>query len=611
MKNPIRQASDKFYKMPLCNKIILYSVIIMILMMSVTIVGYSFYNNILVKNHMKLVSQLDSQALYKLDSYINDVKEISKVPLYYNNLINALAEHENIVIGYTEPELEAFIYSTIFTKDEIFSVNFFYDNGKNFGKLRQGYISANYNPTNEEWFGEVLNDRNSFKILTLHRLPYGSEDSEKNEYFISVVRPLLSIYENRVVGAEMISIKQTLLENVCDEVKNNDQHRVMLVNENGEIIWDTQNTDIGKKAEQFQTTGPSDDGKGAEITLTHIDGEKYIIDRQKSNVTGWTIISSIPSKSITGSAQTLINITLFLSIAIFIVLLAFAIILFSRITTPLRELTEIMRNMRSNNVDAFIKIKGKNRDEIYELSCAYNHMIYRINTLINKVYTAELKSKDLQLNLLQNQINPHFLYNTLESIHMVAEINNDPEASKMAQILGQILRYSISASKRTALVSDEIKHLENYIYIQQIRMKDKFSFYIHVDSSLYNNEILKLILQPIAENAIYHGIEKKDGNGQITVKGYASGRNMIFIIRDDGIGIEEKTLEKINAKLKSGEVDSKHIGLTNVNARIKNMYGINYGVEIFSEYGNGTVVKIILPNIEGTQTDTDRKRGRF
>jgi two-component system sensor histidine kinase YesM len=245
--------------------------------------------------------------------------------------------------------------------------------------------------------------------------------------------------------------------------------------------------------------------------------------------------------------------------------------------------------------DFEVKIKINSRNEVGQLARTFNNMARRVKRLINEVYVDKIKQKDLELQMLQNQINPHFLYNTLETIHMVAEINNDSEASQMSRSLGRILRYGISKGNEIVTVKQELDHLNDYILLQKVRFSRLYEIIVNVDENIYENRIIKIILQPLVENAIYHGLASKSHGGRIEILGYSRDDCIIFEVSDNGSGMDDKQVTTINNYLNGLDSSLNSIGLINIHKRIQLYYGSEYGIEVRSTLGVGTSVIVILP----------------
>ena len=217
--------------------------------------------------------------------------------------------------------------------------------------------------------------------------------------------------------------------------------------------------------------------------------------------------------------------------------------------------------------------------------------------LININYKNQIEQKELELRQLQNQINPHFIYNTLESIHMMAEINDDLETSTMAEYFGSIIRYSMNRKINTVKLKQEMEVIDNYIYLQKIRFDQLFTIENIIPEELLNCEIIKMIIQPLIENAIYHGLSECDSNGKIIIQGHHIDDNLLITISDNGVGIEDDKLKDLNDYINDKNNKFNSTALRNINRRLKLNYGKTFGLEIFSVYGKGTSTVLTLPYI--------------
>jgi sensor histidine kinase YesM len=215
--------------------------------------------------------------------------------------------------------------------------------------------------------------------------------------------------------------------------------------------------------------------------------------------------------------------------------------------------------------------------------------------LIHEEYQRELSQVRTELQLLRQQINPHFLYNTLDSIRSVADSKNEHSIGEMASLLARTLRYGTSTPDELVTIRREIECLEDYIRLQQLRYQDRVRFHLHIDKALYDTLILKLVLQPLVENSLYHGISSLPENGTITVLGAREGEAIVFRVIDNGVGIAAENLERLRGYIRGENEDFNSIGLKNVNRRIQLYYGDNYGIIIESNKEIGTMIIVNLP----------------
>ena len=237
------------------------------------------------------------------------------------------------------------------------------------------------------------------------------------------------------------------------------------------------------------------------------------------------------------------------------------------------------------------------QNEIGSLTTSFNVMTHKIEDLMaQNVHEQELKRKS-ELKALQSQINPHFLYNTLDSIIWMAEGKKNEEVVIMTASLARLLRQSISNEDELVTVGQEIEYVRSYLTIQKMRYKDKLEFEIKADPSITQVPIIRLVLQPLVENAIYHGLKYKDSKGLLTVHGYMKGENAVIDITDDGVGMDEETLKHIYDKHKVN-YRSNGVGVYNVQQRLVLYYGKDYGIIYHSEKGKGTTASVVIPGIQ-------------
>jgi two-component system sensor histidine kinase YesM len=268
-----------------------------------------------------------------------------------------------------------------------------------------------------------------------------------------------------------------------------------------------------------------------------------------------------------------------------------------RLLHNFNRLTGAMAEVADGNMDHRLRLETG--DELERLGDGFNYMMLRLKELMEDNYQQGIRRKEAELNALQAQINPHFLYNTLESINWEAMMmtGGSNKVSEMVTALSDLLRLSISHGKEIVPFGDEINHVKNYLFIQKERYSDKFDVEWYIDSSLYQHRILKLILQPLVENAIYHGIELKKGRGIIRIEASVEGAHMLIQVIDDGIGMSEEQLAIVRDSLKRDDgALNRGIGIRNVNERIQLYYGKAYGLHLFSEQGKGTTIQVRLPH---------------
>ncbi|NLM09757.1 MAG: sensor histidine kinase [Clostridiaceae bacterium] len=359
----------------------------------------------------------------------------------------------------------------------------------------------------------------------------------------------------------------------------------------------TMKTGMESNLDSLLKQGKIDLSKGNGRDSFSSDGINYLAVFMEFANNGWKLIFLL--KNFNESRQ-----ILYYSIAVLfgLLLLSFGFSYgFSRILSiNILKLVKTVRHVKAGELG--VRFYSRTMDEISELGNSFNEMLDRLNQLIEEKYIsevrakdAELKMKEYELNLLQAQINPHFLYNTLKTAQYMV-YSKDKHAEQMIKLLIKLFKTGVSKGEKLVSVREEIEHIRTYIDIQQMRFSNKFKVNYVIDDSVMDLKILKLTLQPIVENAIYHGLEMAEEEGIIEITGEMNEDRLVFVIRDNGLGITEEKLKEIKEQLK-GLKAGRSIGLLNVHERIRLYFGINYGLDIESKIGYGTTVRVLLPNL--------------
>lgn len=272
------------------------------------------------------------------------------------------------------------------------------------------------------------------------------------------------------------------------------------------------------------------------------------------------------------------------------------------IIKPIQELSQVAQKVSQGDFSARAKVDTQ--DEVAVLADSVNIMTENIEGFVRKIKEDERKMRQADLRLLQEQINPHFLYNTLDTIVWLIEGNDPDKAVNMVMSLSEFFRLVLSKGKEYITIQEEEMHIRSYLEIQQVRYRDILEYEIHIDPELYRYQILKLTLQPLVENSLYHGIKYKRAKGRIVVTGTMAEDGIHLKVEDNGVGMEPEELKKLQSEIvKPCKNTDKGFGLANVNERIRMNYGMEYGLTIDSKAGQGTCVEILIPAAAYEQTD--------
>ncbi len=418
-------------------------------------------------------------------------------------------------------------------------------------------------------------------------------DTEQSTQTIVVGRIINSLEKQIKVGYVFIYLRESGIFNIykgMELFKNGD---LFLINREGRIISNKDKSILGT-LKGLPRTELNLYTMEENFVTAKSDGKKYYITFRAIEGTNWRIISFIPAVELEKDILWLRSWIILICVSCCVLALSVSFALSNSISKPVRKLSRMMLKVGGGDFSVLSKYEAK--DEIGILSGHFNKMVSQVQQLIQEVYQEQLLKQKAELKSLRMQINPHFLYNTLESINWMARTKGVPEIGKMVKALGDLMRSSISGDDFVS-IEEEMKNINNYLTIQKFRYGDRFEVAVDVDPGIAGIKIPKLILQPIVENAIVHGIEEMLGNGRIEIKGARENGTVVLAVKDNGVGIDEsKSTELLaeKANLQHNEMHT-HIGLRNVDRRIKMYYGPGYGITIESGPESGTNVKMVLP----------------
>lgn len=342
----------------------------------------------------------------------------------------------------------------------------------------------------------------------------------------------------------------------------------------------------------------------ASVPLLDAAGTEIMYGRSPSSMVFWARVGSsrfslavtIPLTEIRHTSIRLVRRLLLIGVIVLVVSVLCAYLIAGNITRRLRRLAESMNTIEQSNFNEEIPVSGD--DEVTELTRTFNHMIERIRSLIVDVYIGRIRSAKARLSLLQAQINPHFLYNTLDTINWEAKRAKARTISYMIEQLSDFLRLSLNNGSEKTTVKQEIQHVQAYFNIQKKRMEDDVRLQIFVPGNLHRVECLNLILQPVVENAVVHGImQKEDRTGSITISGNIEGNDVRLCVNDNGVGFPPNKIDDLNTLFEDVEnADSADsFGLMNVHSRIRMAYGEPYGLSLCNQKSGGARVTLTLP----------------
>nr|WP_239566072.1 sensor histidine kinase [Paenibacillus sacheonensis] len=391
-----------------------------------------------------------------------------------------------------------------------------------------------------------------------------------------------------IIGVLVMEFDPASIRQLLSEVDFHAGGSLMIVDSGNRVVADSDGSRI---------MAPS----GIELPVSQsgtlyneLQGEKMITVFDESAVNDWKLVGMAPLKKLEGDSSQIGVYTLLLVAGFTLISIVLALVAARQMHRPVITLLRSMRKASDGDFDA--RITTARRDEFGALFSTFNVMVARIKQLIDELYIQKLIKTEMQLKMMGSQINAHFLYNTLDSIHWISRIYKVDEISTMIFGLSRYLRLSLNEGKEFVTVKECVDLLESYLSIQQIRYEDKFTVRMSTDPELLERRALKFVFQPLVENAIYHGLESKLDEGRLDINWHSRDGLLIFEVKDDGVGIPADKLAELHEMLGSEELQvERNFALKNINSQIKLTYGKEYGLYIESEVGAGTTVRLTIP----------------
>ncbi|EMS70661.1 sensor histidine kinase [Ruminiclostridium cellobioparum] len=441
----------------------------------------------------------------------------------------------------------------------------------------------------QQWYLS-LPYRFKYSVVGLNKI---KEDSG-HKYTILLAKKLYALKDINISYAGLLTIDIGLddFNAILENIKPTPDSVTYVIDNNRNINICSDSSALGKNINDIIPAFSSVDLLNEKYGSfnSSINNEAYFIAHKKIESIGWSIINISPRNKLYGILDTFKAVMYMGFFIFFIIGILMSLFLSENIAYPIRRLAKSMNNVQNGNFDNTLDYKRN--DEFSYLVDTYNLMIRKIKELIDKLYVSELNKKEAELKSLQAQINPHFLYNTLDSVNWLAIRNNVPDISKMVTSLSDFFRYSLSKGRNIISIADELNQVNSYLSIQQIRFKDKLDFSFDISHEVRNYLTIKLILQPIVENSIIHGIEKTGLKGNIIIKADKKEDLIVISVIDNGAGAD---IEELNALLEETTRPSKSYGIKNVNDRIKHTFGPDYGIQFIKNEGPGLTVTITFP----------------
>lgn len=551
-------------------------------MVLITAVLLNRYERTLERQVLADSQKLIGQVEINLNTYLRSMMRSSDA-VYYN-----VIKKVDFDKGDISEEL-SLLYEA--NKDNLVSIACFTRDGELLGAAPVGSLKKNVNITTQSWFEDASDKMENLHFSDLHVQNIFENKSGRYYWVVSLSRGVELTNDGKMSGGILlVDMNFSGIQQLFTEVNNDGKGYVYLIGRDGEIIYHPRQNLIFSNIiqENNQTASTYDEG----VHNEEFQGEQRVVVVKTVGYTGWKIVSVVSKESLFSDLnQTRMMALLNLILAIFLMIFVNQYVAV-RITDPLKKLEKSIQGIEMKQ-QPVVYIGGP--PEIQHLGLTIRFMVEELQELTDKMVKEQEEKRKNELDALQSQINPHFLYNTLDSIMWMIESERYEDAVSMVQALGRLLRISLSRGKNVISVGDELQHARSYLAIQKYRYKNKFTSYFEVESDIEQYKTIKLVIQPLIENAIYYGMEYMDGEGEIHIRAYTRDQDLYLEVEDNGPGMPEEQVEHLLTGGEKARKKGSGIGLKNVNQRIQLYFGTQYGLEIESEPDEGTVVRIHIP----------------
>ncbi|MFD0693164.1 sensor histidine kinase [Paenibacillus sp. GCM10027628] len=567
----------------------LYTLMILLPVVVVTLLGFQRYNENLKKKVGDFDLQLLAQIGRNVDNYLKELDRIS-LSIYLEDDLPEISSRKNDLGSVSEFQEKVSIDKAMkilmrASLKDIMGAYLFKD-GRIFSQYGSGPNVDYSSFTRDPWFEHVLAADGKGLLMPTHSIRNGSESGP---FVFSYARSLIDVSNHQSFGVLLIDVSIEGLADILQQVEHGQKGQLFITDSEGQIIYHPIKDRITKS---FPLSLPNQQ----DSFITKVNGQTMMVNYVTSSFSGWKIVGLVPIRELTEDSTILLNLLWTLAGVTLLISISISAVLTSNMMKPLKKIRALMRRVEEG--DYKVQYRSPANDEIGQVGHSFNIMVQKINELVYNELTMNILKKEADFKALQSQINPHFLYNTLESINMKAEVNGDYEVADMISLLGRLFRMSVNRSSELITFAKEMEFIQVYINLQKLRYP-KMSAHIEMSEELLDSRTLPWIIQPLVENAFIHGLAPKKGIGFIRIEGVRDGQHVRIRVTDNGVGIEPEKLQRIHSKvLKESAVETSHIGLRNVHERIRIYFGDACGLMLSSAPGAGTVAELIVQYVD-------------
>ena len=550
----------------------------------------------MAENSQRVLAQVN----LNLDAYLRRMMRLSDTA-YYSVIKDADLAEEDL------SEALDLLYEN--NRDALVSIALFSEEGDLIASTPLVGLKNSVNPEKESWFTTAMDRIENLHFSTPHVQNLFEDPDYQYRWVVSLSRQVEMTRAGAIEsGVLLVDMSFGGIEQICKDVDLSSTGYLYLIDGDGEIIYHPRQQLIyaGLLEENNLAAAGYTDGSHQET----FGGTRREVTVKTVGYTGWKLVGVVPSENLWDNYGQLVLFFLFVVLFSVFLLVFVNLRLSEWITAPVKKLDRAVKELEHGSTEVDFDVGGPG--EMEHLSHSVRSMVSTMRHLMDDIIEQEEQKRRSEQEVLQSQINPHFLYNTLDSVIWMTENGRTDDAVVMLTSLARFFRISLSRGSSIIPIRDELEHARHYLTIQKMRYKNKFSATITAEDGVESLCTIKLIVQPILENAIYHGMAYADGDGEITVRAFRDGGDVLIEVSDNGPGMPEEVVESLlnpNGPAAAAGAKGSGIGFRNVHRRIRLTFGADYGLTIFSEPDDGTTVRIRLPALDEEAARRYRKEG--
>ena len=586
----VKQPSLFRFRSMQTNMSLAFVLLILMMVLIMMVVSYYVSQEAAQSNARSYTTELVKQVNNNIKSYVSGMKYITDMVdsnPYVQQYLAPSGYPTKVEEYHGRMAVATFLASMAVSREDISSVSVFGYNGR----FVTGNQSLKLNPYIHlealSWYRNAQEADGAYVISPSHVQPVFKD---RYPWVVSLSTELRSRSDGTKLGIFLIDLNFSGMNDMLQDIRLGQQGYLFIIDSHGKIVYHPQQQLIysNLKTEQIAEVLAVQNG-----TFTSGEGDSLKMYTVQDSGFGWKIVGVSYMNELVGNQNEMRLSFIVLGLVCIVLTVIISFFLSRRIGQPLKQLQNYMKEVEKGNFN--IQVPVPPSIEIGRLARAFNIMVGKIKELMAQVVQdQELKRKN-EIRALQAQINPHFLYNTLDSIIWMAESKKSQEVVLMTSALAKLFRASISNGEELVTIEKELEHITNYLKIQKMRYKNKLDYHIQIGDAIRPFKTIKLILQPIVENAIYHGIKMKRGPGLITITSEETESDIMLIVEDNGCGMRPEKLMRLLMHDGQERESGGGVGVKNVHGRLQLYYGLQYGLKFHSVLGEGTRVYIRFP----------------